>query len=567
MFKVMINLVIVSCVIAFVTATLGDDKFASWFAQQQEEVLDDLLPVEVAGKIPSFVDGKLIRVGPSVIETEDKNYTNFLDAFGRVTSWTLSGTTNTAYFQSAIIKSLLWNHSKHDQSIARHITQQKTEPSTRPGIFSLDEMDNTDVNVYKFKNSNNFLTFTDFYISNEVHLDSLRTIGSAKYNDSESIPENGFFSSSHPEEFTHPSTGTVYLINWLGVKTARGSTVYIYAMDEHLSRTVVGSVDIDFLPYSIHSIALVDGYLAVVVAPVSIDFLKAGANLCLTCSYTDNLATLPTTVYVFSLEEVGRDISRAPVVTVEIPPPNSFFTFHHVNGWLEADRNVLVLDMCSYDDMDGVLGHNTLGNLADILDPSERDTMEYLCDSLKRIRLELLTTSSDESLNNSSSGKATTVTSLLSNEDIPLVDAAGKIYRLDFLTVNPAYKNRQHCFVYGIGHHIGGEERYEDMGLVKVDTCVEEVGLPTVVQVLHWPDVYLGEPVFISPAGVAPAASTSDRSEPEDYGSLLMVTRSGSDGTSSLMIIDAATFDTQATMEAPFPLMFEFHGQFFPVED
>ena len=120
-----INLIVLLWVLAFVSAALGDDKFASWFAEQREEVLDDLLPLEVEGEIPKFIDGKLIRVGPSVLHTEKKNFTNFLDAFGRVTSWTLSGSTNTAYFQSAIIKSLLWNHSMNDQSIARHITQQK----------------------------------------------------------------------------------------------------------------------------------------------------------------------------------------------------------------------------------------------------------------------------------------------------------------------------------------------------------------------------------------------------------------------------------------------------------
>ena len=349
-------LIVVLCVISVVPGVHGNDKFASWFAEQREEVLDDLLPLEVQGEIPNFIDGKLIRVGPSVLHTENKNYTNFLDAFGRVTSWTLSGTSNTASFQSAIVKSLLWNHSVNDKSITRHITQQKTDPSTRPGIFSLDEMDNTDVNVYKFKNSDKFLTFTDFYLANEVHLDTLRTIGSAQYKDSDNIPENGFFSSSHPEEYIHPTTEVVYLINWLGVKTARGSTIYIYAMDGNLSRTLVGAVDIDFLPYSIHSVALVGDYISVVVAPVSLDFLKAGANLCLTCSYNDNLSTLPTNIYVFSLAEVGLDKSHPPVVTVEVPPPNSFFTFHHLNGFLkEADDN---------DDVSRAIGYKFL-NLSD----------------------------------------------------------------------------------------------------------------------------------------------------------------------------------------------------------
>jgi carotenoid cleavage dioxygenase-like enzyme len=102
-------------------------------------------------------------------------------------------------------------------------------------------MDNTDVNVYRFKGADTFLTFTDFHLMNEIDLRTLRTIGSAQFGAQDDAPEGAFFSSSHPGEYVH-STG-VYLINWLGVKTARGSTLSVYTMGADMVRRVVGSVD------------------------------------------------------------------------------------------------------------------------------------------------------------------------------------------------------------------------------------------------------------------------------------------------------------------------------------
>lgn len=342
----------------------NEDLFASWFAEQKEEVLDDKLLLEVDGIIPSYIEGRLIRAGPSILQTKDKNFTNFLDAFGRVTAWTLSGKSNDAWFQSAIIKSILWNHSISDDTISPHISQEKTSPSTKPGLFDLDDMDNTDVNVYRFPGSNSFLSFTDFYLANEIDLTSLRALGSVQYKDNENFPKNAFFSSSHPCEYIHPTSQEIFLINWVGVKTAKGSSIYIYALDSQMTRTAVGRVDIGYLPYSIHSVALVGENVVVVASPVSIDFVKSGVTLCLTCSINDLLSTDSTMIYVFSLTQPMAELAEgatvniaSPVAIAEVEPPQGFFLFHHINAWLKdevnsrIDRNykflISLLGLCS----------------------------------------------------------------------------------------------------------------------------------------------------------------------------------------------------------------------------
>jgi hypothetical protein len=86
------------------------DLFASWFADQRQEV-HELTPLSVEGIIPSYVQGGLYRVGPAISNPGLKNYTNFLDAFGRISQWRIDGTANTVTFNSRIIKSHVFNVS------------------------------------------------------------------------------------------------------------------------------------------------------------------------------------------------------------------------------------------------------------------------------------------------------------------------------------------------------------------------------------------------------------------------------------------------------------------------
>jgi carotenoid cleavage dioxygenase-like enzyme len=535
------------------------DAFTNWFVEQKNEIIDVALDVPLRGEIPDYVKGKLIRLGPSVLNTRDKNYTNYLDAFGRISSWTISGDTNAVHFQSAILKSLLWNHSVEQDSIARHISQEKTDPSTSPGVFNLDDMDNTDVNVYKFPGSDTFLTLTDFHLMNEIDVSSLRTLGTAQHDDD--LPGTVFFSSSHPAEYSPPGSSAPLLINWLGAKTARGSTIYLYSMGSDLRRTIIGSVDMSFLPYSIHSVTVAGDFAVVQTGPVGLDFMRTGLNLCISCSADDNMATQPTQIFIFSLLQPGGTVKggryASPVGVVEVPPPAAFFSYHFVNSFVTAhsspeaaaseskEGQSLVLDMCAYYSMAGLLGQHVLGDLADVFSQSTRDTMPNQCDVLKRLEISL---------------DSFTVTR---NADLPLRDKAGNVYRVELVSVSPLVRgDSSYCYAYAASNHVLNSSRYEDMGVLKIDMCAADAvargHLPpdtaTVVGVWHEEGVYVGEPVFVPSGG----------NGPEDEGTLLVVTREGSQGTSSLRFIDATSLQEVARSQAPFPLMFEFHGQFFP---
>ena len=61
------------------------DLFASWFEDQTKETGAEKVTISVEGTLPSYIQGNLIRLGPSINHTPTKNYSNFLDGFGRVT--------------------------------------------------------------------------------------------------------------------------------------------------------------------------------------------------------------------------------------------------------------------------------------------------------------------------------------------------------------------------------------------------------------------------------------------------------------------------------------------------
>ena len=617
----------------FSVAFASEDLFSNWFESQENEIIDEPLHLKVVGELPSYINGNLVRVGPSLLgATDNKSYTNFLDSFGRASSWQLRGKDGTASFMSTIIKSNLWNASVEDNTIARHITQQFTDPPTDTGFFELSWMDNTDVNVYRFADSNKFLTFTDFYLMNEVDFKTLRTLGTVSLNQTgDDVPKGTFFSSSHPGEHINAETGEVELVNWIGAEKLGGSTIYIYRMGKDMVRKVVGSVDIDFLPYSIHSIAVTGDYAIVVLGHVSLDFLRTGINLCLSCNAHSSLETEPTQIFVFSLAPGARQgVDVGPIATMTVDAPDAFFINHFINAFTKTENvtavasssssmkrvtgqvegevdiqqeravgegseeaeEVLVLDMCAHYSMDGLLGEHVLGDLADVLDPDVRDSMPYNCDAVKRLEISVARQA------------------VLSNVDLPVVDELGNSYHIELATVSPLKygmhsataranyrtaragadagpgtdagamrQDKPYCFAYAGTYHALGSERYEDMAVLKIDLCraaeqarsrsaaaaaaaaagsTDNSDVETIATVVVWHQegVYLGEPIFV-PDPSAP--------EVEDAGVLLVVSLEGASHTTRLLIIDAQTMQKIGHIDAPFPLMFEFHGQFFPV--
>ena len=154
-------------------------------------------------------------------------------------------------------------------------------------------------------------------------------------------------------------------------------------MGSDYARRSIGSIEIDFQPYSIHAIAVAGGKAALVVGPVELDFLKCGATLCISCSsHSEMIADggkAGGKVFVFDVEGGGLSERTPPVANIDVPPNDAFFVFHYINAHLSQSSSVMTVDACAYDSAAGFLGEYVLGNLRTLEDAGARNSMPCVC--------------------------------------------------------------------------------------------------------------------------------------------------------------------------------------------
>ncbi|HEU4973906.1 MAG TPA: carotenoid oxygenase family protein [Baekduia sp.] len=187
------------------------------------------------------------------------------------------------------------------------------------------------------------------------------------------------------------------------------------------------------------------------------------------------------------------------------------FVFHTINAFEDGDA--LVVDLCAYADASviGLLALDALragGGRAPEAEP-------------RRLRLPL-------------GGGAPAVR--------PLAGVDLELPRIDYRERN----GRPYRYAYGAG--AGGASFLKR--LVKVD--VED----GTTRVWEEPDAWAGEPVFVPRPGRNAATG-------EDDGVVLSVVLDAAAARSSLVVLDARTFEELARAEAPHHIPFGFHGQHF----
>jgi beta,beta-carotene 9',10'-dioxygenase len=192
-----------------------------------------------------------------------------------------------------------------------------------------------------------------------------------------------------------------------------------------------------------------------------------------------------------------------------------FFAFHHVNAFESSDE--LIVDMVSYDDASIIQSYylNRLSN--------EHNQLPF--GTLRRYRLPL-------------SKKRGRV-----REEI-LSDACMELPRFDYERFNMDGSYRS---VYACGINPGQRSGFYNQ-IVKLDI------LTSSIQAWYQPGCYPGEPVFVGRPG---------RSL-EDDGLVLSVVLDAERGTSFLLILDGQSMDELARAEVPHPILFGYHGDYFP---
>ena len=188
----------------------------------------------------------------------------------------------------------------------------------------------------------------------------------------------------------------------------------------------------------------------------------------------------------------------------------SFFAFHHVNAF-EQEREIVV-DLVAYPDSSVIQSLY----LEPLLHHPER---AIAAGELRRYRIPL--------------DGSTASYQVLTSEPIELP-------RINYQRCN----THSYQFVYGVGNSQPGNF---------IDRVVKVNIQDGTTQIWQSPNCYPGEPVFVT----APDASS------EDEGVILSLVLNVQTKHSFLLVLNAQSFDQLATVELPYHLPFDFHGQYF----
>jgi carotenoid cleavage dioxygenase-like enzyme len=256
-------------------------------------------------------------------------------------------------------------------------------------------------------------------------------------------------------------------------------------------------------PAYIHSFALTERYVVLMVWPTHLNLLK----LLWRRNITGSMGWKPEEGTVFHVvdRERGARVARYR--------SDAFFAFHNVNAWDDGDD--IVLDLCAFDDPSVID--------ALFVDRLREGSPELA--RLRRYRLEGVSSAGVEEPRRT--------------EGRVLSDAPIDLPRFDGRRHMRAYR-----YVYGISRTEGAP--FWD-ALVKVDV---ETGAHR-----SWSEegCYPGEPVFVAAPG----------RNGEDEGVVLSVVLDGRDGSSFLLVLDAGGFREVARATGAPTIPFGFHGNFY----
>jgi beta,beta-carotene 9',10'-dioxygenase len=257
-------------------------------------------------------------------------------------------------------------------------------------------------------------------------------------------------------------------------------------------------------PSYIHSFGMSERYLLLAEFPLVVNPISL---LLWLRPYIENFRWKPargTRIHVFD---------RATGKHVRSVTADPFFAFHHVNAYDDEDGSVVV-DLVAYDDA-SVIESFYLNRL------SEPD-VQIPPGTLRRLRIPL--------------------TGPVDRLHAEVLSPTG----IELPNIDYARRNTSPMLRYVYGVSVRGDRGFYDR-LVKIDIETRTT------LAWHEADCYPGEGVFVGRPG----------RDAEDDGVVLSVVLDAAQGTSFLLVLDAASFTEIARAELPHPVLLGYHGQFY----
>ena len=365
------------------------------------------------------------------------------------------------------------------------------------------------INVRSFRNKdggNDYVALFDSWKMRRIYPNTLEAGGiiNSKLNG----VEVGFFdllSSSHPL----PEPGTDNQITFL--ISSMKMQLHIVRIQTTEDREIIATIQLSEIPY-IHSFSVTQTHVLLIVHPYFINFACMAYKSPVDCMRWSGHKD----AYIYAVE-----LTTGNIIVVST---DSVFVFHHINAYnLDKHSREIIMDVVAYPNAN-LIDDFKLENL--------RRTNEYISLSciptMKRYKVNLDTKIAEQvSLNVRNN-------SIVNNFDFPII--------------NEAYRNKQYCYIYGIGYEEVANGYYRFM-VVKRDVCEKNRDLVWNVT-NHNPS----EPFFLQ----------RPNENAEDDGILLVVMLDSEKEFSYLAILNATTMSLHSKSDLPIRQPMGIHRQFFP---
>ncbi|XP_027146349.1 retinal Mueller cells isomerohydrolase [Larimichthys crocea] len=513
------------------------------------EELNEAIPAEITGDIPSWLGGSLLRMGPGLFEVGDEPFHHLFDGQALMHKFDLKDGQVT-YFRR-FIRSDAYVRAMTEKRIV--ITEFGTAayPDPCKNIFSrfftycrgIEVTDNCLVNIYPI--GEDFYAVTETNYITKVDPDSLETL--KKVDLCKYLSVNGV--TAHPHRDTD---GTVYNIgNCFGKNMSLAYNIIKIPPPQKdksdqfdKSQVVVQLPSSERLkPSYVHSFGMTDNHFVFVEQPVKINLFKFLSAWGLRgATYMDCFESNETmgTLFHVATKDSGGYLSSHKFRT------SAFNIFHHINTY--EDEGFIVVDVCAWKGYDFVYNYLYMANIKQEWEEVKKAAMRAPQPEVRRYVLPL-DIHREEQGKNLVSLSYTTATAVLNSDGTiwlePEVLFSAPRQAFEFPQINYSRCcGKKYSFAYGLGLNHFIPDR-----IVKLNVQTKETW------VWQEEECYPSEPVFVPTPGATE----------EDDGVLLsVVVKPGAERPGFLLVLDAMKLTELARAEVSTIIPVTLHGMYKP---
>uniref|UniRef100_A0A8C5G0R6 Retinal Mueller cells isomerohydrolase-like n=1 Tax=Gouania willdenowi TaxID=441366 RepID=A0A8C5G0R6_GOUWI len=514
------------------------------------EELNEAIPAEVIGTIPSWLGGSVLRMGPGLFEVGGEPLNHLFDGQALIHKFDLKDGGVT--YHRRFLRSDAYVRAMTENRVV--ITEFGTAafPDPCKNVFSrfftyfkgIEVTDNCSVNIYTI--GEDFYAVTESNYITKVDPDSLETL--KKVDLCKYLSVNGV--TAHPHTDTD---GTVYNIgNCFGKNMSLAyNIVKIPPAQKDKSEPLEKSKVLVQLPSSerlkpsyIHSFGMTDNYFVFVEQPVKINLFKFLSAWAFTgATYMDCFESNYSmgTWFHLATKDPPDYLNSHRFRT------SAFNIFHHINTY--EDQGFIVVDLCTWKGHEFVYNYLYLANLRQEWEEVKKAAVNAPQPEVRRYVLPLDVHRVEQG-KNLVSLSYTTATAVLHPDGTvwlePEVLFSGPRLAFEFPQINYSQRSgKKYSFAYGLGLNHFIPDR-----IVKLNVQSKET--------LTWQEdeCYPSEPMFVAKPGAT-------EEEEEDEGVLLsVVVKPGAQRPAFLLILDAVDLKEIARAEVDAIVPVTLHGMY-----